>query len=360
MRLSSFLQSDNFSGWAFILPYLIAFVPLLLWPFFQGFWMSMHEWNLLAVTFNPSAKEFIGAGNYVRLMGADNLGWSLQPMWPFRLIVTALIIALYVRSLRGKTADGISHHFIAGIAVFTTVVLLGLTGDWYDTRFWIVVRNTLVFVAWVVPVTTTIALLLAIALNREGRWAATLRSVFFFSQILSVTVVTLIWQLVYGARNGFIANLLAPFGIESPNWLTDDQLAMGAIVAATVWWSVGFALILFLAGLQQIPGERLEAATLDGAEGWRKIIQIIVPSIIRTVQFVMIMQIVLHFQVFGQSQLMTQGGPGDATNVWVRYIYQTAFRDSEVGYASAMATVLFAFMMLFSLIQFWVTKRQES
>ena len=73
MRLSSFLQSDNFSGWAFILPYLIAFVPLLLWPFFQGFWMSMHEWNLLAVTFNPSAKEFIGAGNYIRLMGADNL-----------------------------------------------------------------------------------------------------------------------------------------------------------------------------------------------------------------------------------------------------------------------------------------------
>jgi multiple sugar transport system permease protein len=360
MRLSSFIQSDNFSGWAFILPYLIAFVPLLLWPFFQGFWMSMHEWNLLAVTFNPSAKEFIGAGNYIRLMGADNLGWSLQPLWPFRLVVTALVVVLYVRTLRSQASDGISHHFIAGIALFTTVVLLGLTGDWYDTRFWIVVRNTLVFVAWVVPVTTTISLLLAIALNREGRWAATLRSLFFFSQILSVTVVTLIWQLVYGARNGFIANLLAPFGIESPNWLTDDQLAMGAIVAATVWWSVGFALILFLAGLQQIPGERLEAATLDGAEGWRKIVQIIVPSIIRTVQFVMIMQIVLHFQVFGQSQLMTQGGPGDATNVWVRYIYQTAFRDSEVGYASAMATVLFAFMMLFSLIQFWVTKRQES
>lgn len=203
MRLTSFLHSDNFSGWAFILPYLIAFVPLLLWPFIQGFWMSLHEWNLLAVTFNPGAKEFIGLGNYIRLMGGDDIGWSLQPMWPFRLVVSALVVALYVRSVR-RRAVGYSHHLMAGLTLFTTVILLGLTGDWYDTRFWIVVRNTLVFVAWVVPVTTIIALLLAIALNREGRWAATLRSVFFFSQILSVTVVTLIWQLVYGVRNGFI------------------------------------------------------------------------------------------------------------------------------------------------------------
>lgn len=293
------------------------------------------------------------------LMGGDNIGWSISQFWPFRLTVGVGTVFFYVRALR-RGEGGSSHHWAAAGILFVVLGLLGIHGDWYDSRFWIVVRNTVVFVAWVVPLTTMVALLLAIALNREGRWAAWMRTIFFFSQILSVTVVTLIWQLVYGVRNGFIANLLAPFGIDSPNWLTDDQLAMAAIVIATVWWSVGFALILFLAGLQQIPGDRLEAATLDGATGWRRVVNIIIPSIIRTVQFVMIMQIVLHFQVFGQSHLMTQGGPGDATNVWVRYIYQSAFRDSEVGYASAMATLLFAFMLIFSLIQFWVTKRQES
>lgn len=358
MRSNSVWYNDTLSGWAFIAPYLVAFIPLLLWPFLQGLWMSLHDWNLLAVTFNPDAKRFIGLSNYLELIGGDNLSWSLTQFGWFRWIVLIGALAFYFRTRQLGQLERGHHWTLAGIVAVWA--LLGIQGDWYDPRFWIVVRNTVVFVAWVVPLTTVVALLLAIALNREGRWAATMRTLFFFSQILSVTVVTLIWQLVYGVRNGFIANLLSPFGIDSPNWLTDDQLAMGAIVVATVWWSVGFALILFLAGLQQIPGDRLEAATLDGATGWRKVVFIIVPSIIRTVQFVMIMQIVLHFQVFGQSHLMTQGGPGDATNVWVRYIYQSAFRDSEVGYASAMATLLFIFMLIFSLIQYAVTKHQES
>lgn len=358
MRLNSFWQSDHASGWLLITPYLIAFIPLLLWPFMQGLWMSLHDWNLLAVTFNPAAKQFVGLSNYIDLVGGDNLGWSIQQFASFRFALIALAVFMVWKAANSRPRQSIP--VIPALGLVAVAVLLGLTGNWYDPRFWIVVRNTLVFVALVVPLTTVVALLLAIALNRDGRWASAMRTIFFFSQILSVTVVTLLWQLIYGVRNGFIANLITPLGLESPNWLTDDSLAMLAIVIATVWWSVGFALILFLAGLQQIPGDRLEAATLDGAVGWRRIAHIIIPSIIRTVQFVMIMQIVLHFQVFGQSHLMTQGGPGDSTNVWVRYIYQSAFRDSEVGYASAMATLLFAFMLIFSFIQFWVTKRQES
>lgn len=358
MRSNSFWLSDHTAGWLLITPYLIAFIPLLLWPFMQGLWMSLHDWNLLAVTFNPDAREFIGLGNYVNLIGGDNLGWSFTQFAELRLVLVAIAAFMLYRARQARVRRPVP--VIPVVVLLFVAALLGLTGNWYDPRFWIVVRNTLVFVGLVVPLTTLVALLLAIALNRQGRWASVMRSVFFFSQILSVTVVTLLWQLVYGVRNGFIANLVTPLGFEAPNWLTDDSLAMISIVIATVWWSVGFALILFLAGLQQIPGDRLEAATLDGALGWRRVLYVIVPSIIRTVQFVMIMQIVLHFQVFGQSHLMTQGGPGDSTNVWVRYIYQSAFRDSEVGYASAMATLLFLFMLIFSFIQFWVTKRQES
>ena len=358
MHSRSMWFSDNASGWLLITPYLVAFIPLLLWPFFQGLWMSLHDWNLLAVTFNPAAKQFVGLNNYLNLIGGDEFGWSVSQFPLLRLSLVGLAAAIVFSGSRRRSPGPLPT--IPVITILLVAVLLGLTGNWYDPRFWIVVRNTLVFVGLVVPLTTLIALLLAIALNRQGRWAAVMRSVFFFSQILSVTVVTLLWQLMYGVRNGFIANLITPLGLDSPNWLTSEGLAMASIVIATVWWSVGFALIVFLAGLQQIPQDRLEAATLDGALGWRRVAYVIVPSIIRTVQFVMIMQIVLHFQIFGQSHLMTQGGPGDSTNVWVRYIYQSAFRDSEVGYASAMATLLFLFMLIFSFIQFSITKRQES
>ena len=169
--------------------------------------------------------------------------------------------------------------------------------------------------------------------------------------MLSVTVVTLIWQLTLSPRQGLIAHAFPGLGLEPLAWVTNPDLAMPAIVIATVWWSLGFAMILFLAGLQEIPPERNEAARLDGAGPLQLLRHITLPALSRTTTLVVVLQIILHFQVFGQSHLITRGGPNDATQVWVRYVYQTGFRNSELGYASALAIVLFAFMLVFALVQ---------
>lgn len=206
---------------------------------------------------------------------------------------------------------------------------------------------------------TITALVLAAALNRETRAMAVLRTLFFLSQILSVTVVTLIWQIMFSPRQGLIANITMAFGGSPITWLTDERFAMAAIVITTIWWSLGIAMILFLAGLQDISADLYEAAALDNATGLRAFRYITLPNLKRTITVVVVLQIILHFQVFGQSHLMTRGGPNDTTQVLVRYIYQTAFRDSDLGRASAMAVLLFLVMGAFSVLQF-VLGREET
>jgi multiple sugar transport system permease protein len=235
----------------------------------------------------------------------------------------------------------------------------GEGGRWYDRRFWPIVGNTILFVALAVPGVTISALLIAAAISRETRAMAVLRTLFFLSQVLSVTVVTLIWQIMFSPRQGLIANITQVFGGSPVNWLTDPQFAMAAIVIATIWWSLGIAMILFLAGLQDISKDLYEAAALDNATGFCAFWYITLPNLNRTITLVIVLQIILHFQVFGQSHLMTQGGPNDETQVLVRYIYQTAFRDSDLGRASAMAVFLFTIMGTFSIVQFIIGREKD-
>jgi multiple sugar transport system permease protein len=235
----------------------------------------------------------------------------------------------------------------------------GEDGRWYDRRFWPTVGNTILFVGLAVPGVTITALILAAALDGETRAKAVLRTIFFLSQVLSVTVVTLIWQIMFSPRQGLIANVTEALGGSPIVWLTDQQFAMAAIVITTIWWSLGIAMILFLAGIQDISKDIYEAAAIDDARGVKAFWYITLPNLKRTITLVVVLQIILHFQVFGQSHLMTQGGPNDSTQVLVRYIYQTAFRDSELGKASAMAVFLFVIMGAFSLVQFVVGREEE-
>jgi len=272
-----------------------------------------------------------------------------------------MLASLYL----GKTRRLSRFNAIAlGIVSALLVVLPGFHpgegGRWYDRRFWPTVGNTILFVAFAVPGVTISALLLAAALNRETRAMGVLRTLFFLSQVLSVTVVTLIWQIMFSPRQGLIANITNALGGTPVTWLTDDQFAMAAIVITTVWWSLGIAMILFLAGLQDISKDIYEAAALDNAKGWRAFWYVTLPNLTRTTTLVVVLQIILHFQVFGQSHLMTQGGPNDTTQVLVRYIYQTGFRGSELGRASAMVVFLFFVMGAFSAIQFIVGREKNA
>jgi multiple sugar transport system permease protein len=352
--------SQTQAAWVLLAPFLITYGLFLVYPFFRGIWISLHDWNLLAVAFNPDAKEFVGFRNYERVMWGRNITWGFASPFLQGLGLLGLAAAAFLHGM-----NRLSRFNAIPLAVASALLVVlpgfhpGEGGRWYDRRFWPTVGNTLVFVGLAVPGVTISALVLAAAMNKETKAMGTLRTLFFLSQVLSVTVVTLIWQIMFSPRQGLIANVMEVIGASPINWLTDENFAMAAIVIATVWWSLGIAMILFLAGLQDISRDLYEAAALDNARGVKAFWFVTLPNLKRTITLVVVLQIILHFQVFGQSHLMTQGGPNDTTQVLVRYIYQTGFRDSELGRASAMAVFLFLIMGSFSVIQFVVGREKK-
>lgn len=344
-----------------LLPFLCAYFAFLIYPFLRGIWISLHDWNLLAVAFNPDAKEFVGLKNYVRVMWGKDITWSVyhSPILQSAATVGA-IVALWAKSTyRMRASFAWPVILICAVLFIASGFHPSDGGRWYDRRFWPIVINTITFVGVTVPCVTGVALILAAALNRETRSMAILRTLFFLSNVLSVTVVTLIWQIMFSPRQGLIANVMDVFGRSPIVWLTDVQFAMLAVVITTVWWSLGIAMILFLAGLQDISNDLYEAGALDNATGVKAFWFITLPNLKRTITLVVVLQIILHFQVFGQVHLMTNGGPNDSTQVLVRYIYQTGFRDSELGRAAAMAVFLFVIMSALSLVQFMIGREQE-
>jgi len=185
------------------------------------------------------------------------------------------------------------------------------------------VRNTFAFVVMTVPFFVAIGLALALALNREGRTSATLRAVFFGASVLSVTIVTIVWKIMYLPNIGLISHLFELFGFTPIPFLTSQALALPAIAVTTIWWVIGLPMMLFLAALQQIPGELYEAAALDNASRWRSLWSITLPSIRRTLVVVVIYEIVAQFQLFGQALLLTRGGPNNTSRSIVLFIYET-------------------------------------
>jgi multiple sugar transport system permease protein len=222
------------------------------------------------------------------------------------------------------------------------------------------VFNTFYFVLLTTPAFVALGLFLALALNDTYRRSAILRSIFFGSSVLSVTIVTLVWRLVYMPERGLLATLTSLLGVEPLNFMTSETLAMPGIAIVTVWWIIGLPMMLFLAALQQIPREIYEAAALDNASRWRTLISITLPSIRRTVVLVAVIEVILQFQLFGQVHLITNGGPNNATRPIVMFIYEAGFRDWKLGYAAAASQVLFVLMLVATLAQIWVGRsRQE-
>ncbi len=353
---------DTIQGYLFLAPFLAVYAVFLVFPMLKGIWISFHDWNLMAVAFDPNAKEWVGFKNYVRFLWGRNMTWSLTGgAWELRLTCLAAVLAAWVLALAGQVSRRTA--VVVSVVALALFVMFGIhpgeDGRWFDRRFWPIVGKTLLFVVLTVPAVTAIGLGLAIALNRPTKMMATYRTVFFMSHVLSVSVVTLMWQFMLNPQQGFIATIWRVFGAEPIIWLTNQFLAMPAIAMTTVWWSMGFAMVLFLAGLQAIPTERYEAALLDGANNWDLFRHITLPGLRRTTTLVVVLQTIAHFQVFGQSHIMTQGGPNDSTQVLVRYIYQSGFRDSELGRAAAISMFLFAIMLVFSFAQLRISRSED-
>jgi multiple sugar transport system permease protein len=227
-----------------------------------------------------------------------------------------------------------------------------------DEVFLGAIGNTFYFVALTVPALVVIGLGLALALNRQTTAAAVLRGVFFSSSVLSVTIITLLWRVVFIPDGGLLANLLEALGGERIAFLSDPDLALPAIAIATIWWCLGLPLMLFLAALQQVPRELYEAAALDNAGRWKTFRHVTLPSIRRTFIVVIIIEIVLQFQLFGQAQLMTLGGPNGASRPIVLFVYEVGFERWDVGYATAASQVLFVLILIAAMAQYFATRRQ--
>lgn len=221
------------------------------------------------------------------------------------------------------------------------------------------IRNTVLMAAMIVLPLTALTLALALALNRATRGAAFLRGVFFSSSILSVTIVTLIWRFVLTPDAGLIAKLLTAFGFAPVPFLSEPHLTIPAIAITTIWWSIGLPMMLFLAGLQQIPQDVYEAASLDRASRWTTFRQITVPSLKRTLILVIMLQTAAQLQLFGQAQLLTSGGPSGASRSIVLYVFEVAFGRWELGYATAAAEILFLMIILITGLQYWWSARTE-
>ncbi len=228
----------------------------------------------------------------------------------------------------------------------------------HDKVFLQSIWNTFYFVGLTVPALALIGLFLALCLNRRTRSAAVLRTIFFSSSVLSVTIVTLIWRIVYIPNNGLLSIVYGWFGATAPSFISDPNLAMIGIAIATIWWCIGLPMMLFLSALQQIPQDIYEAAALDNANRWQTLRSITLPSIKRTFVLVIIIQIVLQFQLFGQPWLMTRGGPNNLTKPIVLYIYDTAFRRWDLGLGAAASEILFILILIAAMAQYLVTRRK--
>ena len=219
--------------------------------------------------------------------------------------------------------------------------------------------NTFLIALMIVPTLTALTLALALALNRATRDAAIFRGIFFSSSVLSVTIVTLIWRFVLAPDAGLLGELWAAFGWTPLPFLSHPDLVLPALALTTIGWSVGLPMMLFLAGLQQIPGELYEAAALDRAGRWTTFWRVTMPSLRRTWILVVMLQTAAQLQLFGQAQLLTSGGPSGASRTVVLFIFEAVFGRWELGYATAAAEILFILILALTLLQYWLTGRAK-
>ncbi len=256
---------------------------------------------------------------------------------------------------------------IAGMGVsFTNWAIVG-TPQWVglanyeamtrDPRLADAVTNTLFFVGLTVPLLVILGLALALFLNQPMRGRALGRVAVFTPYVLMSTVVGVIWTWLLEKDFGLINVYLDQLGLGKVPWLVDRNTAMYGIVLTTVWWTVGYNVVLFLAGLQDIPAELYEAARIDGANAWQLLRRITLPLLAPTTFLVLLLTIINSFQVFDQVYVMTSGGPGTATLTLVQYVYTAAFQFRKMGYGAAIACLLFAILIVFALVQTRVYRR---
>lgn len=288
-------SSTLFYAVIFILPFFLLYTMFVIWPTIQGFWVSLNKWSLMG------RQEFIGLENY--------------------------------------------QTFIA------------------DRRFWEALRHTLFFTIVCAPLMVVLAMVLAMLANRATHLKHSLRVIYYLPSVLSVSVIAFIGKYMFSPYTGFINGALHQMGILAPDqelqWLQETNLAWVSIISITMWWTVGFSMLLYISALQDIPSVVYEAADIDGASKPKQLFGITIPLLKQTSWLVLLLQLIACLKIFGQIYMMTGGGPASSTRPIVQYIYEMAFDRGRLGYAAAMANVLFVIILIVSLIQQFAQSRKE-
>lgn len=278
----------------FVMPYLLCFVAFLLFPIGYGIYISLHEFELLS-----KERPFVGLTHYIE--------------------------------------------------IFTS-------GTYLNSQFFEGLWVTLQFVIYSVPLLIAIGLGLALMLNRLPRKIRGLyRTFYFMPYAFSASVMAVVWLMLYDTNAGFLNGLLGKIGVSPIPWLTGLPWAWVSLVLATLWWTIGFNLIIFINALNQVPEDYYEAASIDGATAWQKFIKITLPSIRPVMLFVMITSTIASFNIYAQPFLLTRGGPGSSTRVLLMNVLDQAFGRKELGSASAMAILMALIIIIISVVQYRLT-----
>lgn len=262
---------------------------------------------------------------------------------PWMLGVLAFVLGPMIFSfiLSFYESDLLTRNYYIGLKNYQELI--------NDPLFWQSLKVTFIYAFTSVPLGTALALLIAMLLNQKivalGAW----RTIYYLPTVISGVAVSLLWLQIFNPRAGLLNNFLGLFGIPGPSWLYSSQWALPALIIMSVW-GVGSSMLLYLAGLQGIPTHLYEAAIIDGANSVRKFWHVTIPMLTPTIFFSVIISLIGAFQFFTQALIMTGGGPNNATLSMVLYLYNKAFLQVRFGYASAVAWVLFAIIITFTLL----------
>jgi len=220
-----------------------------------------------------------------------------------------------------------------------------------DRQFWNALRNTVIYTLIVIPGGLAVSMLLALALNSKIKGTAIYQAIFFLPYVSSTVAIALVWKWIYHPDYGVLNAMLRAVGLPGVDWLTNPSVALISVAIVQIWQTAGYNMVLLLAGLRAIPKDYYEAARIDGASPWTIFWSITVPLLMPTIFFVTTISIIASFQVFNLIYVMTGGGPGNSTKVYVFYLWENGFSFFKMGYASALAYVLFVIILAITLIQ---------
>lgn len=226
-------------------------------------------------------------------------------------------------------------------------------------EFWQSMWHTIYFAILTTVPLVVLGFVFAWLATRASRGRVFYRVAFFTPYVLPSAVMALIWVWIYAPVIGLLTQFMTVIGLTAPGWLSDPLWAMPSLALATVWWTVGFNFVLYLAGLGEIPKELYEAASIDGASPWQQLRLITVPLLARTTTLVVVLQFIASLKVFDQMYIMTSGGPNFGTRSVLEYIYDAGFTDMRIGYAAAASTLFFVLVLAVSAVWLIITRRQN-